>query len=368
MAFQFQSVAALSPEIAQSFLVSLADLGLLIGLYLGPGLIVAIPGGTIAARFGDRRVVAIALGMMLIGALLMALGPGWGWLVAGRILAGIGGVVINVVMTKMLVDWFAGREIATAMGIFIASWPLGIALALLVLPEVALTLGLDLAWGIIVAMVLAALLVFLAIYRPVPQGAEIPAGALSARLPILLLLLAGLIWAVYNTALTLVFSFGAQALIEEGLAVTSASAILGLFTLFVGIGVPLGGIIADRTGQRDAIILAGFLGCALALPFLASTGQAAAMAFAATGLLFGLAAGPIMALPALILPPPLRALGMGIFFTVYYGVMMVGPAIGGALADRAGQTAVTLWLASAMLVLCALFLGLFTILRKRESA
>ena len=50
MAFQFQSVGAVSPLIAETYGVSLADMGWLIGLYLAPGIVVAIPGGAIAAR------------------------------------------------------------------------------------------------------------------------------------------------------------------------------------------------------------------------------------------------------------------------------------------------------------------------------
>ena len=57
MAFQFQSVGALSPLIIEGYDVSLADIGLLIGLYLAPGVVVAIPGGAIAGRFGDKRIV-----------------------------------------------------------------------------------------------------------------------------------------------------------------------------------------------------------------------------------------------------------------------------------------------------------------------
>jgi hypothetical protein len=49
----------------------------------------------------------------------------------GRLISGIGAVLINVVMTKMVTDWFAGCEIVTAMSIFITSWPLGLALGLL---------------------------------------------------------------------------------------------------------------------------------------------------------------------------------------------------------------------------------------------
>jgi hypothetical protein len=44
----------------------------------------------------------------------MALSDSWTGQIAGRLVAGAGGVLLNVQMTKMVADWFAGREIATA--------------------------------------------------------------------------------------------------------------------------------------------------------------------------------------------------------------------------------------------------------------
>ncbi|NRB33383.1 MAG: hypothetical protein HRU31_01315 [Rhodobacteraceae bacterium] len=49
MAFQFQSIAALSPFLQQEAGLGLAEIGLLIGLYLAPGVRVAVPGGAMAA-------------------------------------------------------------------------------------------------------------------------------------------------------------------------------------------------------------------------------------------------------------------------------------------------------------------------------
>ena len=46
-AFQFQSVAAVAPLLGTNFGVSLADIGLLIGLYFTPGVALALPGGAI---------------------------------------------------------------------------------------------------------------------------------------------------------------------------------------------------------------------------------------------------------------------------------------------------------------------------------
>ena len=134
MAFQFQSVAAVAPLLSGKFGVSLADIGLLIGLYFAPGVVLSLPGGAIGQKFGDKRTALIALVMMLVGSLAMALTELWSLQIAGRLVAGAGGVLLNVQLTKMITDWFAGKEMATAMAIFVNSWPAGVALSLLSLP------------------------------------------------------------------------------------------------------------------------------------------------------------------------------------------------------------------------------------------
>src|ERR1700719_1805822 len=77
MAFQFQSVAAVAPLLGDTLGVSLADIGWLIGLYFAPGLALALPGGAIGKRFGDRPTVMASLLLMLVGELAMALSPSW---------------------------------------------------------------------------------------------------------------------------------------------------------------------------------------------------------------------------------------------------------------------------------------------------
>ncbi|MGO4835637.1 MFS transporter, partial [Rhizobiaceae sp. 2RAB30] len=88
-----------------------------------------------------QGTVLAGLLMMLAGELLMAASPSWSVEIAGRLTAGIGGVLLNVLWTKMVADWFTGRKIATAMAIFINSWPAGIAISLL-LPTIGATFGL----------------------------------------------------------------------------------------------------------------------------------------------------------------------------------------------------------------------------------
>ena len=76
----------------------------------------------------------------------------------------------------------------------------------------------------------------------------------------------------------------------------------------------------------------------------------------ALGLISGLPAGPIMSLPARVLQPQTRAIGMGLFFTVYYAAMMLGPVIGGACAKWAGSAAAAFDFGAAMILLCPLIL------------
>jgi MFS family permease len=61
IAFQFQSVAVVAPLLTSQFGASLADVGVLIGLYFAPGVVLALPGGAIGQRFGDKRTALATL-------------------------------------------------------------------------------------------------------------------------------------------------------------------------------------------------------------------------------------------------------------------------------------------------------------------
>src|SRR3981189_1364639 len=199
MAFQFQSVAAVAPLLAHAFGVGLAEIGILVGLYFTPGVALALPGGAIAQRFGDKITVLGALTLMLIGGLAMALSASWSGQIAGRLVAGAGGVLLNVQMTKMVADWFAGKEIATAMAIFVNSWPAGVAISLLALPSIGTAYGLGAAYLAVAALIGIAFVL-------VPAGYHSPANsvtmtATSARLDrrtVVAVIAAGLIWGLYN--------------------------------------------------------------------------------------------------------------------------------------------------------------------------
>src|SRR4051794_25917513 len=123
MALQFQTVASTGPFLLDALGIDFASLGALIGLYMLPGVVIALPGGLFGQRFGAKLVVLAGLVLMALGAAMMAVSSSFAGASAGRLIAGTGAVLLNVMCTKMIADWFAGREIVTAMALLVTSWP-----------------------------------------------------------------------------------------------------------------------------------------------------------------------------------------------------------------------------------------------------
>ena len=165
MAVQFQTVGSVAPLFDRDLGIGLADVGILIGLYFAPGIVIALPGGAIGQRYGDKAAVLAGLALMLVGGLMMAFLTTWSGQIAGRLVTGTGGVIISVLMTKMLADWFADREISTAMAIFVNSWPVGIAASLVILPAIGSSYGLSMMFVAVSAFVVIAMLLVAQFYE-----------------------------------------------------------------------------------------------------------------------------------------------------------------------------------------------------------
>ena len=367
MAFQFQAVATLSPFLMDRYGVGIADIGFVIGLYFLPGIALAYPGGALGKRFGDKLCVLAGLAMMVVGGLIMALSESWDWQIAGRLIAGTGGILLNVLMTKMVTDWFAGREIATAMSIFINSWPFGIALALLTLPMLAETQGLVFASTVVAGLAALGFLALALGYRPPATDDDAPSTNVPlGRTVFMGTVHAGLIWGLYNAALVLVFGFAPTMLVERGWTAGEASSVTSVVLWVMAIGIPCAGFLADRIGRNDLVLATGLVLFGMAI-LVASRTDAVLVAFVVLGLAASLSPGPIMALPSRILDADRRAVGMGVFYTLYYVVVVVAPMIAGALADRFKSTAVAFDLGTICLLAAGAFLALFRMTSQKLS-
>jgi predicted MFS family arabinose efflux permease len=359
MAFQFQSVAAVAPLLGSEFGVGIADIGVLIGLYFAPGIALALPGGAIGQRFGDKATVLGALLLMVAGSVAMALAASWSVQIAGRLVAGAGGVILSVHLSKMLTDWFAGKEIATAMAIFVNSWPAGVAISLLVLPLIGTTYGVGAVHLSVAAFGGCAILLLMIAYRS-PQDAPV-ASSTTLRLDrnvAIAVIAAGLIWGLFNVGFAVIFSFGPSLLVERGWSIASAGSTISIVLWLAVFSVPLGGLVADRTERPEWVLVTGCVVFAMLMTALPRSGSVVLIVIA-LGLMSGQPAGPIMSLPARVLRPETRAIGMGLFFTVFYACMMMGPVLGGACAKWTGSAAAAFDFGAAVVLACPFLLWAF---------
>ena len=356
MAFQFQSVAAVAPLLGHEFGVGLADIGVLIGLYFAPGVALALPGGAIGRRFGDKTTVLGALALMLAGSVVMASAASWNMQIIGRLVSGAGGVILSVQMTKMVTDWFAGKEIATAMAIFVNSWAAGVAVSLLALPLIGTSYGIG-AVHLGVAALIGGGFGLLALTYRAPAEAAVASTARQRldRDAIMAMIVAGSIWGLFNVGFATIFSFGPSMLVERGWSISAAGSTISIVLWLAVLSVPFGGFLADRTGRPQSILVAGCILFAILMVILPRSG-AVISTVVALGLISGQPAGPIMSLPARVLRPATRAIGMGIFYTLYYAAMMLGPVIGGACAKWAGSAGAAFDFGAAMILACPVLL------------
>ena len=355
--FQFQSVASVAPLLGREFGFGLADIGILIGLYFAPGVALSLPGGALGKRFGDKAIALAGLGLMLAGSLVMAASASWSGQVTGRLIAGAGGVIMNVQMTKMVTDWFAGREIATAMAVFVNSWPAGVAMSLLTLPLIGISYGISAVFVAVAVLIACGMLLLVTAYQPPPHipGATTMTATLD-RNTIIAVVAAGLLWGLFNVGFAMVFSFGPSILVERGWSITAAGSTISIVLWLAVFSVPFGGFLADRTKRPELILVAGCVVFALLMVMLPRSGSAVMLTVVALGLICGQPAGPIMSLPARVLQPATRAVGMGIFYTVYYVAMMLGPAIGGVCAKWTGSAGAALDFGAVMVLACPVIL------------
>lgn len=374
MGFQFQAIPALAASLGSAGDLSFAALGTLTGAYLLPGVAAALGGGWLGQRLGDIRTALWGLALMTAGGLGGWLAESYPVALSWRLLAGVGAVGLNVMLTKMAGDWFQDRDdLPTAMGVLTSSWPAGIAVAMLVLPPLATSAGLGAALLVPPILCAASLAMLAGVWRAPPQhGAATgrQTGGWLSRGELVLVVTAGSIWGLYNVTLIAMIAWTPGLLAARGIDPVTAAASVSLIGWAAIFSVAAGGWLAARARWRDLPALACFVLSAVALLALPGIGALAAAPWAmlGLGLLIGPPAAVIMTLPVEAARPRLRALAMGVYLAVYYGMMGVAPALMGALRDATGSAAAPLYAAAALLGVCLALWAAFRGLQRRAEA
>jgi len=360
LGFQFQSAGSVGPLLIKDLDLDYRQVGTLIGLYMLPGLVVTLPGGMLARRYGDKQMVIVGLCAMILGGVVSGAAPSYAVVSVGRILSGAGAAVLAVLMTKMIADWFADKELFIGMSIFIIGWPVGIAAAQATQGQ----FGQSFDWNAVfclTALVLAvALAVMAAFYRPADIEAQ-NASAKSSRLSrseIWLICIVGWIWMILNCAYVVLLSSGPTFIAERGASVVDAGRIVSLMSWVFFFALPLGGYLATRFKAPNYVMVVGLVGPVLFRLLIPFVGRPE-FTFALFGIAFAIATPVIGSLPSEALKPENRATGLGVYYLWYYGGLTLAPAVGGILKDATRTAAASIHFATAMMFACLCLLGLF---------
>jgi len=368
MGFQFQAVAAVAPLMVAELQLTWVQLGSLIGLYMLPGAVFALPGGVLGQRFGDRRIVVASLALMVAGGFVTAAAHGFVVAAAGRLVSGAGAVLMNILLAKMVADWFTGRELSTAMGIMLTSWPVGLGIATATLGALAT----NASWRVAIvatALVAAFGLVLIAfVYRDPPRAADHAAKAAERRVrlsgrEIGLATSGGFAWGCFNASLVAIIAFGPGLLIAHGMSLPDAGFVVSLAIWLTIVSVPIGGLVTDRLDRPNLLIVAGSLVAAFFTVLLPALTHPM-LAFCLVGLAIGAPPGALMALLPKAVASERLATTLGVYYTTYYIVMAVVQLAAGAVRDVFASPAAPIVFAALVMASTIVGFGVFRLVEQ----
>ena len=366
LGLQFQALGSTADPLVARFGFGYTEIGTLIGLFMLPGLLLAFPAGWAGSRFSDRQLVSTGLVLMALGGAVAALAQGFGQLALGRLVCGAGFVAATLYFTKMVVDWFSGLELATALGILVMSWPFGIAAGQIGHAWLAASLDWRAAFAVASVCCAAAAAAVALCYRP-PPSATLAPGPAARGLPrheLLLTLLASTVWGLFNAGYVVYLSFAPKVLVAGGHSVTQAASVVSIASWVMILSVTAAGRLADKTGRHASVLCACLAVGIASLLLLQHTAWAIGLSLV-FGLFGAAPAGIVMSLTAQSMAPQRRAFGMGVFFTVYFVIMTVAPPVAGWLFDRTGSAFTAILFAAGLFAATALGFVAFGPLQRR---
>jgi sugar phosphate permease len=364
--FGRMSYTIILPAMKDGLHFNYTQLGLLgTGNFIGY-LTMAIIGGFLAARFGTRIVITVALILMGVTMILTGLAQSFGSAFAMRLLTGLGNGASYVPAMALGSAWFAMKKRGFASGIVSAGIGAGTLISGLVVPPILTAFGLNgwrYSWYILgVAVVLISGVVYVFVRsRPDEKGlqqvgaeqkdSQSPTASDTKKASSLQwtsvikmgsVWYLGVIYFFYGLSYIIYMTFFAAYLVKEmGFTQEWAGglwAMVGGLSIFCGV---IWGGISDRLGRSKGSALAYLV---LALSYIIYALIKVKFGFYLSAIVFGLTAWSIPTIMAAaagdFVGPRLAPAGLG-FITLFFGIgQALGPALGGYLADASKTFAI----------------------------
>ena len=365
---QVGKVAIAVPQLRADFGLDLSMVGWLMAMFSLLGVAGAVPVGAWVARAGDRRLVLTGLLAIAAGSTAGALANGVAMLLAGRVVEGLGFVLITIAGPSVLQRMVSpgGKDLAFA--VWSCFMPAGIAIALF---SGSLLDGWRGFWlGNAALAALLAVLLLLGVSRGAASAAPVSwhsmarDAAATAKAGAPALIAASVV--IYSLQFFALFSFLPVLLIERmGVGMAAAGALSAVACCVNVAGNLAAGVLLKRGVARWllAAVASALMGLSAIGIFLPVLGALPAfllcLAFSGAGGLLPatlIGTSPIVAPSARLVP-----MSMGLLMLGSNLGQMIGPVIVGGAVDSMG------WPAAAVIVAPAGAMGVLLALGLRRS-
>lgn len=342
-----------APLLRQDMGLDLASIGTLTAVFSILGVIGGIAAGGVIARFGARRMLLLGLMATGLGTAAGAMAPGYGVLLASRVIEGLGFLMITVAGPAALQRMVSASNRDFAFALWSCYMPAGMAIAMLASQAFD---HWQAYWWCAGAAVVVALACVAALAPATPGGARLSwrglrqdtADTLGAAGPVLL----ALSFALYSLMFFALFTFLPVLLMEQmGLTLAKAglySAIASAANIIGNLGA---GVLLARGWRRSTLIACASVTMGVvALVIFRSVLPAMptfllCVLFSAVG---GLIPATLLGTAPLVAPRAgLTAASVGLVMQGSNVGQVIGPVTVGGVIDRYG------WAAASYVVLAA---------------
>ena len=349
-------VAPALPGLRAELGLTLVESGFIATTFNVMGMLVGMLAGVLCDRFGHKRLALGGLVVLFLGGMLGAGAWGFGSLLFGRFVEGVGFILFTVsAVALMNASAATPRDRARALGLWSAYMPTGGAIALFAAPWLIASWS----WrGLWMALAIAALASAIALARvtPVSRYGQVS----SMRLVVESLMRSGniamaLLFAFYVAQWTSIMIWLPTFLIDEHRLPTAAAALAtALYVLINAPGNLTGGWLLARGVPRGALIIGGTAVAALCEIAMLSDALPAGARYASV-LVFSFSAGVIPAsvfsgIPVHARTPQHIGTGNGIVMQASQIGQFLGPLALAWMATSFGGWHASLWILLAFAV------------------
>lgn len=123
--FAYDAPGAIVDSLMKALDVEQGEIGALYSFYSWGAILTLALTGLLVDLIGTRRASLLFSGTVTLGAVMVALAPSYGVMLAGRMVFGAGSEALIVTQSAILARWFKGKELALAFGVALTISRLG---------------------------------------------------------------------------------------------------------------------------------------------------------------------------------------------------------------------------------------------------